>query len=125
MDKVTQILADARYILLTTFRRDGNPVPTPVWVVGDGGSLAVWTSRDTGKVKRIRLDGKVEVAPCDFRGRPFGDSVPARARLLPEDETERVHDLLIRKYGLRARLVHTLLGRVKPDQRVALSITVS
>jgi PPOX class probable F420-dependent enzyme len=125
MDKVTQILADARYILLTTFRRDGSRVPTPVWVVGDGGSLAVWTSRDTGKVKRIRLDGKAEVAPCDFRGRPFDESVPARARLLPEDETERVHELLIRKYGLRARLVHALLGRVKPDQRVALSITVS
>ena len=44
-------------------------MPTPVWVVGDGDALAIWTVRDSGKVKRIRRDGTVLVGPCDVRGR--------------------------------------------------------
>ncbi|MEU6182867.1 PPOX class F420-dependent oxidoreductase [Streptomyces coeruleorubidus] len=61
-------LAACRYVLLTTFRRDGRAVPTPVWVMRDGDCLAVWSVADAGKVKRIRNSGRVTVAPCDWRG---------------------------------------------------------
>jgi uncharacterized protein len=124
MDRVTRALADSSYMLLTTFRRDGTPVPTPVWVVGDGSSLAVGTTRGTGKVKRIRRDGAVELAPCNVRGRPFGEPVRGRARLLDDEETERIQHLLIRKYGLRARLADALVRR-RSDQPVGLSIIVN
>ncbi|MEV5447304.1 PPOX class F420-dependent oxidoreductase, partial [Streptomyces sp. NPDC052644] len=58
-------LAAEKYVLLTTFRKDGRAVSTPVWAVRDDDTLAVWTVADSGKVKRIRRDGTVTVAPCD------------------------------------------------------------
>ncbi|MEJ2855156.1 MULTISPECIES: PPOX class F420-dependent oxidoreductase [unclassified Saccharothrix] len=93
-------LADAKYLLLTTFRKDGTPVPTPLWVVGEADTLFVWTPVDSGKVKRIRRAGDVEVAPCDLRGNPTGTAVKAQARLLDETGSDRVRHLIGRKYGL-------------------------
>ncbi len=125
MHSFTNILADSKYLLLTTFRRNGQPVSTPVWVAPDGGSLAVWTVRDSGKVKRIRRSGAVELAPCDVRGVPHGPSVRGRAMALDEADTRRVERLLVRKYGLLARLYirlsHHRRGR---DGTVGVTITV-
>ena len=101
-------LGAEKYVLLTTFRKDGRAVSTAVWAVRDGDSLAVWTSADSGKVKRIRRSGEVTVAPCDVRGRAHGAAVPGRAAVADPAGTERVRELLRRKYGLAARL--TLLG---------------
>ncbi|PZG00590.1 PPOX class F420-dependent oxidoreductase [Micromonospora deserti] len=101
-------LAAEKYILLTTFRRDGRAVPTPVWAVRDGDALAVWSAADSGKVKRIRRSGEVTVAPCDVRGRPHGPAVPAHATLCDPAGTRRVRDLIKRKYRLIGRL--SLLG---------------
>lgn len=101
-------LADGKYLLLTTYRKDGTPVPTPVWVVGDGTALYAWSAADTGKVKRIRRSGEVEVGPCDVKGNPTGEQVPARARLLDRAGSERVRAMIAKKYGLPGRLV--LLG---------------
>ena len=101
-------LGTAQYARVTTYRRDGRAVPTPVWVVRDGDAIAVWTPTNSGKVKRIRRRGAVLVGPCDFRGNLQGDEVPARAVILDADGTARVRGLLARKYGLMARL--TLWG---------------
>ncbi|MFI5926641.1 PPOX class F420-dependent oxidoreductase [Micromonospora sp. NPDC051543] len=101
-------LSAEKYILLTTFRKDGRAVPTPVWAVRDGDALAVWTRADSGKVKRIRHNGEVTVAPCDVRGRPHGAEVPAHATLYGGRDTGRVRDLLKHKYRLIGRL--SLLG---------------
>ena len=80
------VLGATRYALLTTFRKDGTGVSTPVWVVRIGDELRVWTIRDSGKVKRIRRTGRVQIAPCTIRGNPRGKSVDATARLLPDSE---------------------------------------
>ncbi|MGC4894485.1 PPOX class F420-dependent oxidoreductase [Micromonospora sp. DT31] len=101
-------LAAEKYILLTTFRKDGRAVPTPVWAVRDGDALAVWTVSDSGKVKRIRRDGRVTVAPCDVRGRPHGDAVPGHATICDPEYSRRMRGLLKQKYRLLGRL--TLLG---------------
>ncbi|MGC0415807.1 PPOX class F420-dependent oxidoreductase [Embleya sp. AB8] len=101
-------LAAGKYVLLTTFRRDGRAVPTPVWVVRDGDALALWTVRDSGKVKRIRNSGRVTVAECDARGNARGDAVPGHAELLDAAGTEHCRALIRRKFGLTGRL--TLLG---------------
>ncbi|HEX7662619.1 MAG TPA: PPOX class F420-dependent oxidoreductase [Pseudonocardiaceae bacterium] len=58
-------LAASRYVLLTTFRKDGRAVPTPVWAARDGQDLVIWTAANTGKIKRLRNNGTVEVSPCD------------------------------------------------------------
>ncbi|MFE9043920.1 PPOX class F420-dependent oxidoreductase [Streptomyces sp. NPDC007818] len=97
-------LAACRYVLLTTFRRDGRAVPTPVWVMRDGDCLAVWSAADAGKVKRIRNGGRVTVAPCDWRGTPKGEPVPGIADLPADQDTAHYLDLMKRKYGLVARL---------------------
>lgn len=101
-------LAAEKYILLTTFRKDGRAVPTPVWAVRDGDALAVWTAADAGKVKRIRRSGEVTVAPCDVRGRPHGTAVPAMATLYDPGAMERIRGLIKQKYRVLGRL--SLLG---------------
>ncbi|GAA2652563.1 PPOX class F420-dependent oxidoreductase [Paractinoplanes durhamensis] len=101
-------LGSEKYVLLTTFRRDGRAVSTPIWVMPDGDGLGFWTVRDSGKVKRIRNSGRVTVAPCDMRGNNVGEAVEATARLGDATDMRRVTKTLARKYGLMGRM--TLLG---------------
>lgn len=98
-------LAAGKYLLLTTFRKDGTPLPTPVWVARDGDELVVWTVANSGKIKRIRRDGRVELAPCDIRGRQTGPSTKGTARVLDEPGTASARRLIMRKYGLTGWLV--------------------
>ncbi|GAB2973467.1 PPOX class F420-dependent oxidoreductase [Amycolatopsis acidiphila] len=99
------VLKDEKYVLLTTYRKDGTPVPTPVWAATDGGELMLWSERKAGKVKRIRRDGTVRVQGCDLRGRQtHGPEVTGTARLLDDEGTERVRRLIARKYGLVGRV---------------------
>jgi len=111
-------LEAARYVSLTTRRRDGSLVSTPVWVVSDDGRrLLVWTSSKSGKARRIRRDGRVLVAPCDYRGRERGPRLAATARLLGTEAAEVVVPLLRRKYGWQRRLLELqarLVGRRGP-----------
>lgn len=119
-------LGDEQYLLVTTFRRDGTPVPTPVWAVREGDALLVWTVGDSGKVKRIRRDGAVTVAACTVRGTPKGDPVPARAELLGADGGAAVRELIKRKYGLRGRLfVWASIRRRGADATVGIRITLT
>ena len=101
-------LGSEKYVLLTTFRKDGRAVPTPLWVVPDGAGLAFWTADGTGKVKRIRNSGRVTVAACDVRGNVTGEAIEARARIGDSADHARVIEGLKRKYGFMGRL--TLLG---------------
>ena len=103
-----RVIGDAPYARVTTFRKDGRAVPTPVWVVTDGDAVSIWTAIGTGKVKRVRRNAAVLVAPCDFRGRVTGDEVSGTASILDSEGTERVRALLRLKYGLMGRL--TLWG---------------
>jgi PPOX class probable F420-dependent enzyme len=98
----------AKYVLLTTFKRDGSAVATPVWAAAEDGGLLVWTPRNTGKVKRIRNSGRVTVAPCTMRGRPTGAAVDATATLLDAAGTARVQEAIGSKYGWIGR---TLVNR--------------
>ncbi|MGC2999077.1 PPOX class F420-dependent oxidoreductase [Streptomyces sp. G35A] len=107
-DALLDRLGAGKYLLLTSYRRNGTPVATPVWVVRDGDALGVWTVADSWKVKRIRARGDVLVGPCDVRGNPTGDQVPATAEICDARTTARYRALIARKYGLVGRF--TLLG---------------
>jgi uncharacterized protein len=98
------LLGMSSYVLLTTFRRNGTPVPTAVWVVRIGDELVVWTNPAAGKVKRIRRDHHVQICPCSRRAEPRGRSIPGRARILEPAELAQVMPALIAKYGWQARL---------------------
>ncbi|MFE2589020.1 PPOX class F420-dependent oxidoreductase [Streptomyces anthocyanicus] len=101
-------LGAGKYLLVTTYRKNGTPVATPVWVVRDGDALGVWTVSDSWKVKRVRNRADVLVGPCDVRGRPTGEQVPGTAEICDAAATARYRRLLARKYGVLGRL--TLLG---------------
>ncbi|GAA2701573.1 PPOX class F420-dependent oxidoreductase [Micromonospora olivasterospora] len=117
-------LAAEKYLLLTTFRRDGRAVPTPVWAVRDGDALAVWTAADSGKVKRIRRSGEVTVAPCDVRGRPHGEGVPGHATLYDLAGTRRVRELMKQKYRMLGRL-SLLASRLRRGERGTVGVRVT
>ncbi|MGA4983089.1 PPOX class F420-dependent oxidoreductase [Streptomyces cellulosae] len=124
-DALRDRLGAGKYLLLTSYRKNGTPVATPVWVVRDGDALGVWTAADSWKVKRIRTRGDVLVGPCDLRGNPTGDQVPATAEICDADTTARYRQLIARKYGLMGRL--TLLGsrlRRGVDGTVGIRITL-
>jgi PPOX class probable F420-dependent enzyme len=89
-----------KYLSLTSFRRDGTGVATPVWFVEAGGRLLVETDAASYKVRRIRRDPRVTIAPCTATGRLLADPVPARAELLADTELSRVERLLAAKYRI-------------------------
>ena len=92
----------SRYVSLTTYRKDGTGVATPVWHVLSGGELLIVSDADAWKVKRIRNNSHVVVTVCDFRGKiaPGAPSAEGTARLLDEADTETGRALLARKYVL-------------------------
>ena len=98
-------LAAESYVVLTTFRRDGRAVPTPIWLAGNGTELVFWSERKAGKVKRIRNSGRVEVQASDVRGRKtHGAKVTGEARLLDGEESELARKAITRKYGIVGRV---------------------
>ena len=118
-------LGSEKYVLLTTFRKDGRAVATPLWVVPDGsGGLAFWTPADTGKLKRIRNNGRVTLQPCDVRGKPHGEVVEAHARIGDAADRKRVGAGLRKKYGLLGRLTE-LGSRIRRGTDGTVAVLVS
>ena len=101
-------------ILLTTYRRDGTPVGTPVHVAVEGDRALVRTWDPTWKLKRVRRNPEVEIRPSTIGGRPTGPAIRARARVLEGEESAPAGRLLARKYpvlhGHLIPLVHRLRG---------------
>lgn len=110
-------LEDEKYLAFTTFRKNGDPVSTPVWVVPvSDGRVGFWTAMGTGKTKRLGRNPQVTVQPCDVRGRvrTGTTSVPGTAEMVQSgrlfDEVQaKVHE----KYGLMTRItpLFAKLGR--------------
>ena len=92
--------ADQKYLSLATFRKTGVPVRTPVWFVENEGKLYLFTNPKSGKVKRIRNNPRVRIAPCTMRGRVTGPEFEATARILPSSEAAHGFSLMKRKYWL-------------------------
>jgi uncharacterized protein len=100
-----ETLANSSYALVTTFRKDGRAVGTPVWIVPYQYGLGVWTVATFGKVKRIRRNPRVTVATCDVRGNDVGPAMEGRASILDDAGTEGVRAAIRRKYGFMGRMV--------------------
>jgi hypothetical protein len=85
-DRRLEWLERGQFINLTTFRKNGQAVATPVWFVWHEERVYVFTQEQSGKVKRIRANGRAIIAPSDVRGNPLGEFVPARGRVLRDEE---------------------------------------
>lgn len=120
-------LGDQRFVSLTTFRRSGARVSTPVWIAREGDALVVTTPAASGKVKRLRNSPRVELRPCGRTGRVEDGVEPvAGVAEILEDEgaRERATGIIRRKYGLEYSIVMGMerLARSGPSHRVILRI---
>jgi PPOX class probable F420-dependent enzyme len=117
-----------RYVSLTTYRKDGTGVDTPVWHVRDGDELFIVSNADAWKVKRIRNDGRVVVTVCGIRGTitPGAPSAPGTARLLDGAGTTAARALLARKY-LMSRLGNwfTTVLHLPKKPVIGIAVTLS
>ncbi|MEI7769963.1 MAG: PPOX class F420-dependent oxidoreductase [Chloroflexales bacterium] len=92
-------LRDQQYISLTTYRKSGEAIATPVWFALDGERMYIVTPADSGKVKRIRNNGRVSLAPSDGRGKLKGPAMSALAALTDQAEGGAGDRALKAKYG--------------------------
>ena len=110
-----------RYLNLESVKRDGTPVHTPVWFAEEQGVLYVYTLAHAGKVKRIRRNSHIRIAPCTMRGTVIGPWVEADATIVDATTVVHGHALLRHKYGWMkgiGDLVSLLLHR----ERVVIAI---
>lgn len=124
-ERAVERIARGKYVSLTTFRRNGVAVVTPVGCVVENGVLYVLTPPETGKIKRIRANGRAAIAPCSMRGVvPAGaETVEGVARLLDGVETARVQGLMVRRsfmYRL-VRIADRAMRRRRPLTAIAVA----
>jgi uncharacterized protein len=108
-------LAGHKHCLLVTFRRSGEPVPTPVWFGMEGGKAYARSEARVGKVMRIRAAPRVLVAPCDNRGKPLGPAAEGRARILPADEEGDAERAIQSNFGLGRRMYEGVAMNLGPE----------
>jgi uncharacterized protein len=117
------ILSGHAYINLETYRRNGQPVATPVWFTIDDDNKMIYivTRTETGKVNRLRNNSKVRIVPCGMRGQAKGEWLNGKATFATAEQLEIALKQRNKKYGLKARL-SGLFSRAKGD---LIGITIS
>ncbi len=102
----------ARYLRLTTNQSDGTEVSRPVWFVERDGVIEITTPERTGKVAQIAADPRVEVAPCDMRGKVDEDAehVTGVARIVRDEDSDEIFAAIRAKYGWQARIAEQVYG---------------
>ena len=103
-------LRGRKYCVLVTYRHSGEPMPSPLWFGTANGKLYFQTGTTSGKVKRLRHNDEVRVAPSTTRGRPLASPFVGRARVLPANEEPEAERALQANYGLGRRL-YNVFGR--------------
>jgi uncharacterized protein len=113
-------LAREQYANLTTFRKNGAAVPTPMWFAEHQGIIYIMTGAVSGKVKRIRHTPRVTLAACTGRGKITGAEIEGNARIVNDaHEIELAEAALAKKYGLTRKLLYGLMGMTRALQRKA------
>jgi PPOX class probable F420-dependent enzyme len=112
-----------KYINIETYRRSGDAVQTPVWFVASGGLYYILTRGDSGKVKRLRHNQAVKVAPCRMNGEVTGDWLEAQGSFVESEETlKKIKGLFDEKYGAISRITN-LFSRMQRKKMVFIKIT--
>jgi uncharacterized protein len=117
-------LQGAHHCLFVTFKRSGEPVPTPVLFGLEDGKLYLRTEPHVGKVRRLKNDPHVRVGPCNWRAKPKGPMTEGTARVLPNEENERTYDALRRNYTFGQRLYESSVDRM-PVELVYVEVSPS
>ena len=120
--EVFQGLAGHRYIALSTYRKNGHPVVTPVWFVQRDRRLVVWTALDSGKAKRLRNNPCVQLGPSNHSGELLGPVVEGMGRFLPEPEHSAMQQAFRAKYGWQEWLF-AFLWKIQGHRHTYIEIT--
>lgn len=116
-----------QFFALRTFRKDGRPVSLPIWLAPGGDHWYGYTPGRSWKVKRIRRDPRIEVAPSTYDGEPRGDWRSGRARVVEDAELRPARRAMTAKYGYKFRFFELVLFLGRPRKRggraVGLEIT--
>lgn len=115
--------ANQSYLNLESYRKTGEAIRTPLWFVEDGEALYFYTVAHSFKVKRLKNNPRVLVAPCNYSGKLKGEWVEASARLLDTAEASHADNLLNQKYGLSKRILN-FFARLRGHKRAAFAITL-
>ena len=107
MDNLEEIESE-KCISLETYRKNNEPVKTPVWFVIKNDLIYVVTRDQTGKVKRLRNNQQVKIATCNFKGKIKGQWISGTAKILTEEETKDAVKWREKKYGLMAKIAKFL-----------------
>jgi len=118
-------LATKRNVVVTTYKRDGSAVPTPVNVVVDGDHAYFRTWSTAGKAKRLRRDPRVLIAPSTARGKPTGPAIPAIARLLGPEGEQSIRKALAKKYPILQGQLVPLAHRLRHYNTVHYKLTAT
>jgi uncharacterized protein len=108
-------LEGRKHCLIVTFRRSGQPVPTPVWAGMSGGTLYFRSEKRVGKIKRIRANPRVLVAPCDNRGKPLGPAAEGRARVLAANQEHVAEAAIQSNFGVGRKLYERVSMNLGPE----------
>ena len=114
-----------QFINIETFRKNGQGVKSPVWFAREDDTLYVWTGAASGKIKRIRNNPDVKIAPAKPNGTPLGEWVPAKASTDESPEAIRhIIKLMRKKYGFSFTMFR-LMGMLRRDKHTSLRIQVT
>jgi uncharacterized protein len=110
-----------QYLSVETYRKSGEGVRTPVWFIEANGEFLFNTEETSAKVKRIRRNPVVKIAPCDMRGDIKGEFISGTARFLSPEESAAAKITYAKKYGLMGKLFE-LMGNSRKSERIFLAV---
>jgi PPOX class probable F420-dependent enzyme len=114
-------LSKHKYISVETYRKNGTGVRTPVWFVVSQGLIYFRTDAKSGKVKRIRNNPHVKIAPCNMGGNVEGDWYEGKAKFSDQAESMIAFSLINKKYGLLTTFIR-LLNKIRNTKPLVISL---
>jgi PPOX class probable F420-dependent enzyme len=119
-------ISQSNYILLSTRKKDGSRVATPVWFAEDNGFYYVFSAGNAGKIKRLRNFSDITVAPCTVTGKPLGEALNGRAIIFEaEKDIVTAHSALLKHYGWTMRMVDLgswLTGKINKRKFIRIKL---
>lgn len=119
-DKLSQ-LSKFKYINIETYRKNGLGVRTPIWFIILDGLIYFRTDAKSGKVKRIRNNPDVRIAPCDIRGNVRGQWLDGKTYFADSEESSTVHSMINKKYGFMTTLIR-IFNKIRRTNPVVIAI---
>jgi uncharacterized protein len=122
-DKLSQ-LSESKYINIETYKKNGIGIRTPVWFIIYQGLIYFRTDKKSGKVKRLKNNPHVKIAPCDIRGNVKKEWLDGEVRFANSEESSIVYAMIGKKYGIKAKLVR-IVNKMRRTNPLVFAIVLN